>query len=62
MRGQRAVEPPVWGQGQKTPMKRLRHLWILFTTEEVSYVGPHVGRDNRAGDQGAQGDPKLVRV
>jgi hypothetical protein len=37
MTGQRAVEPPVWGQGQKTPMKRLRNLWILLTTEEVSH-------------------------
>jgi hypothetical protein len=36
MTDQRAVEPPVWGQVQKTPMKRWRHLWILLTTEEVS--------------------------
>jgi hypothetical protein len=35
MTGQPVVEPPGWGQGQKTPMRRLKRLWILLTTEEV---------------------------
>jgi hypothetical protein len=35
MTGQRAVEPPAWGQRHKPLMKRLMRLWLLLTTEEV---------------------------
>ena len=35
MTGQPAVEPPAWGQGHKTPMRRLMRLWVLLTTEEI---------------------------
>jgi len=35
MTGQPVVEPPVWGQGQKTPPRRLQRFWMLLTTEEV---------------------------
>jgi hypothetical protein len=35
MTGQRAAEPPAWGQGQKTPMRRLNRLWAVVLTSEV---------------------------
>jgi hypothetical protein len=46
--GQQAVEPPVWGQQQKTQVKqvkRLRRLWGLLTTEEVFHEDGTTARD-----------------
>ena len=47
MTGQPAVEPPAWGQGQKTPMRRLRRLWVLLTTEEIFHEDGTTARVTR---------------
>jgi hypothetical protein len=47
MTGQQTVEPPAWGQGQKTPMRRLMWLWVLLTTEEVFHVDGTTARVTR---------------
>jgi hypothetical protein len=55
MTGQPTVEPPAWGQGQKTPMRRLMRLWVLLTTEKVFHEDGTTARD-----EGAKGDPQLA--
>jgi hypothetical protein len=47
MTGQPVVEPPVLGQGQKTPMRRLRRLWVLLTIEEIFHEDGTTARVTR---------------
>ena len=56
MTGQQTVEPPAWGQGQKTPMRRL----IVAVGLAYDRGSLPRGRHNRARDEGAKGDPQLA--
>ena len=47
MTGQRAARPPVWGQDQKIPTKRLRRLLVLLTPEGVRHEDGTAARVTR---------------